>query len=114
MGDVISRNEQNRARILNIIDKVLEGKEAVIKSNNYIYELEDLIEKENQLCKAISENTIRKLLLNVPKQVINRRNNQSYISKAKITLSKLQYAEEYLGRYWFVILAVIIYLFYRK
>lgn len=26
----------------------------------------------------------------------------------------IRYAEEYLGRYWFVILAVIIYLFYRK
>lgn len=89
-----------------IIDKVLEGKEAVIKSNNYIYELEDLIEKENQLCKAISENTIRKLLLNVPKQVINRKNNQSYISKAKITLSKLQYAEEYLKENQFDIVLI--------
>lgn len=26
----------------------------------------------------------------------------------------IRYAEEYLGRYWFVVLAVIIYLFYRK
>ena len=26
----------------------------------------------------------------------------------------IRYAEEYLGRYWFVVIAVIIYLFYRK
>ena len=79
-----------------IIDKVLEGKEAVITSNNYLVELEDLLEKEDELCNVISNNTVKKLLLNVPRQVINRKNNQSYITKAKITLSKLQYAEEYL------------------
>lgn len=79
-----------------IIDRVLEGKEAVIKSSNYIYELEDLLEKEDELCKAISENTLKKLLDNVPKQVLNRKLNQSYITKAKITLSTLQYAIEYL------------------
>jgi len=79
-----------------IIDKVLKGKQAVIRSNNYLFELEELLDKEDELCNAISQNTINLLLQNVPKQNFNRKNNQPYISKAKITLTKFEYAIEYL------------------
>lgn len=79
-----------------IIDKVLEGKEAIIKSNNYLVELDELLEIEDELCNAISQNTITKLLKNVPKQQFNRKNNQPYITKANVTLSKMEYAKEYL------------------